>query len=200
MTVGVILVVFLGCLVFLPTWLVEHALGERTASALTAADWLGAVNDARSTLLLGLGGLLALGGIALGAVVTLRQVHISREGQFIDLFTKAIKQLAGDKLPVRLGGGYAMEQIAEAAPHYLGHVRRCWPPSSGSRCHGHRPGPGGRMPVRLPIMASSVTMWPVPSRSWPVAPWCYLERHRIGEGGPARCRTDLIRLKHSLKS
>jgi hypothetical protein len=103
-TVVVILAVFLGCLVFLPAWLVQHALGASTTSALTAADRLQAENEVRSTLLQGLAGLLALGGIALGAVVTLRQVHTSREGQFIDLFTTAIEQMASDKMTVRHSG------------------------------------------------------------------------------------------------
>lgn len=122
LTVVIVIAVFTGCLVFLPTWLVEHALREHATSVLSAADRLRAENDVRSTLLQGLGGLLALGGIALGAVVTMRQVHTSREGQFIDLFTKAIDQLASEKVTVRHGGVYAMEQIAENAPHYRGHV------------------------------------------------------------------------------
>jgi hypothetical protein len=80
------------------------------------------VNDVRATLMQGLAGLLALGGIALGAAATMRQVRVNREGQFIDLFTKAIEHLASDEVAVRHGGVYAMEQIAVTAPHYRGHV------------------------------------------------------------------------------
>ncbi|GAA0981919.1 pentapeptide repeat-containing protein [Acrocarpospora macrocephala] len=147
-TVIAIIAVFLGSLAFLPTWLVQHSLGDHTASALAAADRLRAENDVRSTLLQGLGGLLALGGIALGAVVTMRQVSTSREGQFIDLFTKAIEHLASEKTSVRHGGVYAMEQIAETAPHYRGHVAALlasfirqqapWPPSEPAHTDAER--------------------------------------------------------------
>ncbi|WP_433445068.1 hypothetical protein [Nonomuraea sp. CA-141351] len=47
---------------------------------------------------------------------------MSREGQFIDLFNKALEHLASSDLARRHGGVYAMEQIAETAPHYRGHV------------------------------------------------------------------------------
>src|SRR6476646_7631105 len=52
------------CIVFGPAWIVGGGSG------LTRADRLNAENDVRSTLLQGLGGLLALGGVALGAVMT----------------------------------------------------------------------------------------------------------------------------------
>jgi hypothetical protein len=42
-----------------------------------------------------LGCLLTFGGVTFGAVMTLRQVHAHREGHTVDLFTKAIDQLAG---------------------------------------------------------------------------------------------------------
>ncbi|GII29973.1 hypothetical protein Pmi06nite_34150 [Planotetraspora mira] len=156
LTVVVVIAAFLGCLMFLPAWLVEHAVGERAAAALTAADRLQAENDVRSTLLQGLGGLLALGGIALGAAATMRQVHISREGQFIDLFTKAIEDLASDKLSVRHGGVYAMEQIAETAPHYRGHVAALlasfvrqqapWPKTASADADAVRPAHHAELP------------------------------------------------------
>jgi hypothetical protein len=78
-------------------------LASGPESGLTAAERLSAENDVRSTLLQGLGGLLALGGVAFGAVVTLRQVRASSEGRSIDLFTKAIDQLASDQVSVRHG-------------------------------------------------------------------------------------------------
>jgi hypothetical protein len=142
--VGVLLA---ACVVFLPAVIVRGDLAS--ADALSAADRLKATNDVRATLLQGLAALLALGGIALGAMVTMRQIRVSREGQFIDLFTKAIEHLASDQVNVRHGGVYAMEQIAEAAPHYRGHVAALlasfvrqqapWPPTGDSereRYHG----------------------------------------------------------------
>jgi len=40
---------------------------------------------------------------------------LTQRGQVTDRFTKAIEQLGGDKLDVRLGGVYALEQIARDA-------------------------------------------------------------------------------------
>ena len=110
------------CVAFTPGWIVQHDLGARALSALSPADRLKAINDVRATVLQGLAALVALGGIGLGAAVTLRQVRVSREGQFIDLFTKALEQLSSNEVVVRQGGAYAMEQIADAAPHYRGHI------------------------------------------------------------------------------
>lgn len=107
-------------------------------AGLTSAERLKAENDVRSTLLQGVGGLLALGGVALGAVMTLRQVRANREGHTIGLFTKAIDHLASDQVSVRHGGVYALEQLSELDARYRGHahalltafVRRHapWPP------------------------------------------------------------------------
>jgi hypothetical protein len=99
-----------------PRWIVDAGVG------LTAAERLQAENDVRATLLQALGGLLALGGVTLGAVMTLRQVQANRDGQLIDLFTKAIDQLASDRVSVRQGGMYALEQLAELSPRHRGHV------------------------------------------------------------------------------
>jgi hypothetical protein len=120
------------CVVFGPAWVVGNG------SDLTTADRLAAENDVRSTLLQGLGGLLALSGVAVGAVMTLRQVRANREGHSIDLFTKAIDQLASDQVSVRHGGVRALEQLSELDARYRGHahalltafVRRHapWPP------------------------------------------------------------------------
>lgn len=159
-------VLLVGAVIFLPGWIVRNDLGPGDISALSAADRLQAVTSVRTTLLQGLAGLAALGGIALGTVVTMRQVRVSREGQFIDLFTRAIEHLASDKMAVRHGGVYAMEQIAGAAPHYRGHVAALlaafvrqqapWPPArpeeevSGERERYHgglRDDVGGAMAV-----------------------------------------------------
>lgn len=114
---GVVLVVLLGMGVVLgPRWIVGPGVG------LSAAERLRAENDVRATLLQALGGLLALGGVALGAAMTLRQVRANRDGQLIDLFTRAIEQLASERLSVRQGGMYALEQLADLSPRHRGHV------------------------------------------------------------------------------
>jgi len=102
------------CIVFGPAWIAGGGSG------LTRVDRLNAENEVRSTLLQGLGGLLALGGVALGAVMTLRQVRANREGHSIELFTKAIDLLASDQVGVRHGGVYALEQLAGLDGSYRG--------------------------------------------------------------------------------
>ncbi|MBO3750507.1 pentapeptide repeat-containing protein [Streptosporangiaceae bacterium NEAU-GS5] len=108
--------------VFLPGWIVLHDLGAAPASTFPAVDRLTAVNDVRATLLQGMAAAVALSGIGLGATMTLRQIRVHREGQFIDRFSKAIEHLSSDHIGTRMGGVYAMEQIAEVAPDYRGHI------------------------------------------------------------------------------
>src|SRR5690348_5962170 len=84
--VGVAAVLLVACAVFAPAWIVRHDLGAGGGPALPAGDRLKAVNDVRATLLQGLAAAAALGGIGLGTVMTLRQIRVTREGQFIDRF------------------------------------------------------------------------------------------------------------------
>lgn len=69
-------------------------------------------NDARSSVLQSLAGLL----VVVGAMATWRQVHISREGQITERFTRAVDQLGSDNVDVRIGGIYALERIATNSP------------------------------------------------------------------------------------
>lgn len=71
-------------------------------------------NDARTTILQGMGGLAILGGLLL----TLRQLRINKEGQITERFTNAISQLGNSdgKLQVTLGGIYSLERIARDSP------------------------------------------------------------------------------------
>jgi hypothetical protein len=122
------------CIVFGP------ALLAGPQSGLTSAERLSAENAVRSTLLQGLVSLLALSGVAIGAVVTLGQVKTSREVRSIDLFNKAIDLLASDQVSVRQGGVYALEQLSELDARYRGHAHALltsfvcqhapWPPSN----------------------------------------------------------------------
>ena len=98
--------IFLGALlaviVFLPPRVVEHPRD------LSTADWLKSVQDLRATILQGLGGLALLGTLYFSA----RTLRLNRRGQLTERFTKAIEQVGSDKLAMRLGGIYALEQIA----------------------------------------------------------------------------------------
>jgi hypothetical protein len=111
---GLALVVFglvvLSLLVF-PGYLVQRSLDATGFPTLSAAERLKAENDARTTLLQGVAGLV----LVVGAGATWRQLQINREGQITERFNKAIDHLgeAGDdKIDVRLGGIYALERIA----------------------------------------------------------------------------------------
>jgi pentapeptide repeat protein len=66
-------------------------------------------NDVRTTLLQAVGGAVVL----TGAWVAWRQLHLSREGQITERFTRAIDQLGNTQVGIRLGGIYALERIAK---------------------------------------------------------------------------------------
>jgi hypothetical protein len=65
-------------------------------------------NDARTTLIQGLGGLVLLVGLYL----TLRNLQLTQYRQITEHYTRAVEQLGSDKLEVRLGAIYALERIA----------------------------------------------------------------------------------------
>jgi hypothetical protein len=65
-------------------------------------------NDARTTLLQGLGGAAVL----LGVYFTFRQLRIARQGQVTERFTRAVDQLGHESPDVQLGGIYALQQIS----------------------------------------------------------------------------------------
>lgn len=69
-------------------------------------------NSVRSTLLQLTAGLLVIAG----AAATWRQVHVNREGQITDRFTRAIEQLGNDNVDIRIGAIYALERIARNSP------------------------------------------------------------------------------------
>jgi uncharacterized protein YjbI with pentapeptide repeats len=93
-------------------------------------------NDARTTLLQGLGAVLVLIGASIGASVTLRQVRatrdqiretatasrnqlkLSEQGQVTDRYTRAVEQLGHEKAPVRLGALYSLDHLAQDNPEY----------------------------------------------------------------------------------
>jgi uncharacterized protein YjbI with pentapeptide repeats len=65
-------------------------------------------NDARTTLIQGLGGLVLL----LGLYFTLRNLQLTQDKQITEHYTRAVEQLGSDRLSVRLGAIYALERIA----------------------------------------------------------------------------------------
>jgi hypothetical protein len=129
-------------------------------------------NDVRTTLLQGLGGLAVL----LAAFYTYqqvqtgrRQLNLAQQGQVTERFTRAVDQLGSDHLDVRLGGIYALEQIArdstddrgtigEVLTAYIrGHAP--WPP----RLDGQPPADAAiedvpELQVRAPDIQASLTV------------------------------------------
>ncbi|MEW1840763.1 hypothetical protein AB0392_22695 [Nonomuraea angiospora] len=88
----------LACALFLPRYLLAWDLG----TAKPPADYATAVNNIRSALLQGVGGLVLL----IGAYLTWRQLQLSRHGQTTESFAAAI---------AHLGGIYALERIARSS-------------------------------------------------------------------------------------
>jgi hypothetical protein len=80
--------VVLSLLVF-PSYLVQRSLKATGTGTLGAPERLKAENDARTTLLQAVAGLV----LVVGAGATWRQIQINREGQITERFSKAIDHL-----------------------------------------------------------------------------------------------------------
>jgi uncharacterized protein YjbI with pentapeptide repeats len=82
----------------------------------SAADLAKAESDFRGHLIQAIGGVV----LAAGAYFTGRTFALNRAGQHTDRFTRAVEQLASDKLDIRVGGIFALERIArESKTYYL---------------------------------------------------------------------------------
>jgi hypothetical protein len=98
-------------------WLVPPTLYRDARGSDDAR--LKAVTDTRTALLAGLVGLGALGTFWLNSRVyriTARTFEVTERGHLTDRYAKAIEQLGSVTLDVRLGGIYALEQIANDSP------------------------------------------------------------------------------------
>jgi uncharacterized protein YjbI with pentapeptide repeats len=91
-----------------PEWELRH-LSPDTLGAVKQHEL---INESRKTLAQIVAGFLLLAGF----YFTWRQLSLSLQGQITDRFTKAIDQLASDKLAARLGGIYALERISKDSP------------------------------------------------------------------------------------
>jgi uncharacterized protein YjbI with pentapeptide repeats len=103
-----------ACILALPALIVPAQ--PRPAQGVGAVDRLRLENErialrnqVRTTLLQAFGGVFFL----VTALLTWRQIQVNKQGQVTERFTRAIEHLGSDdKLDVRLGGIYALEQIA----------------------------------------------------------------------------------------
>jgi uncharacterized protein YjbI with pentapeptide repeats len=117
---ALVVALFLTSAFWFPALIVKDPTKQELAQLPDTAARLKALNDAQTTrngvrgnLLQGIGGLLILGTFFVG-ILTIRT---NRRGQDTDRFTKSIDQLGEEKVEVRLGGIYALQQIAEL-PRY----------------------------------------------------------------------------------
>lgn len=187
------LVLLIACTTVLPVLIVRAEVTAAQLAAMSPADYVKAVNDARATLLQGVVGAVLL----LGAYGTWRQLthnvadsreqrEIERQGQITERFGRSVELLGHETLSARLGGVYALDRIAaestrdrEAIVHVLAaHVRTrsSWPPPDGAEHPADRP-IEATPPLRVRAMDVQAALtvlgrWgPTEdgSRSWPTA-------------------------------
>jgi Pentapeptide repeats (8 copies) len=86
----------------------RHAASWRGQPGVELKDLPKLENDARTTLIQGLGGLVLL----IGLYLTLKNFQLTQDKQITEHYTRAVEQLVSDRLAVRLGAIYALERIA----------------------------------------------------------------------------------------
>jgi hypothetical protein len=102
-----------AAVVLLVVWVWPPRLNRRPAgSTITQAEWLTAVNATRASLVLLLAGSAAL----VTVLYTVKTYALTRAGQVTDRYTKAVDQLASEKVAVRIGGLNALERISRDSP------------------------------------------------------------------------------------
>src|SRR5215468_6955709 len=124
---GGLLAAVAAVLAVLVVWKVPQWQTEPSRTLMTPRDLLLVQNELRQTVLLCLGGVAIAGGLAVlwrRAAANERAARDSlaanREAQGVEHFTRAIAQLADDRLEVRVGAVYALAQLAaeSAARHW----------------------------------------------------------------------------------
>ena len=136
LVLGLLVVLLLACVLWIPSWLYPSLTETDLRGVPDAAkvqELKGArlklQNDARTTLVQGLGAVLVLTGAGIGASVTLRQIRetatanrnqlqLGEQGQVTDRYATAVEQLGHEKAPVRLGALYSLEHLAQDNPEY----------------------------------------------------------------------------------
>lgn len=81
-------------------------------SGATPSDEIKAVSDARTAVVQLIGGV----ALAIGLIFTARTYRLTRTGQLTDRFSTAVTQLSDAEAVVRIGGIYALEQVATESP------------------------------------------------------------------------------------
>jgi hypothetical protein len=108
-------IIVVAAVAFVLVWLLIPPLLYHSVAGSDEAR-LKAITDTRTALLAGLVGIGALGTFWLNSRVyriTARTLQVTERGQVTDRYSKAIEQLGSATVDVRLGGIYALEQIAK---------------------------------------------------------------------------------------
>jgi hypothetical protein len=101
------LAIVAAAILMLVVWILPSVLTEDPHIS-SPAEQQKAVTDTRT----GLVALLVVIGAVGGLAYTARSYGLSRAGQITDRYSKAIEQLGAASLDVRMGGIYALEQLA----------------------------------------------------------------------------------------
>jgi hypothetical protein len=102
---GIVAVILLALIIKVPQWQAASWQGQ---PGVELKDLPKLENDARTTLIQGLGGLILLSGLGF----TLWNLRLTQDRQITEHYTRAVEQLGSEKLAVRLGAIYALERIA----------------------------------------------------------------------------------------
>ncbi|HUB98458.1 MAG TPA: pentapeptide repeat-containing protein [Solirubrobacterales bacterium] len=117
--VGLVVILLVLAVFFVPDWIVKSPAGidELSGSELVQAELSveQTRNSVRTTLVQAIGGALVLLTFAVG----FGQLIVTRQGQLVDRFTKTIDQMGDESLDVRLGGIFALQQIARRPEYAL---------------------------------------------------------------------------------
>jgi uncharacterized protein YjbI with pentapeptide repeats len=106
---GVGLYAFVGLVIVIIVWIVVLYVPRYIQyGAINASDKATAEASFRGSLVQAIVGLTVLGGL----YYTARNLRLSRAGQLTDRFSKAIEQIGNSDINVRIGGLYALEQVA----------------------------------------------------------------------------------------
>lgn len=175
------LVILLGAMIVIPRLLYPPLTAaelrqlpseEARIQLQQAQDQL--AGNARSAVLQGLAGLV----VVVGAAATWWQVHISREGQITDRFSKAVGHLGSQNVIVRIGGIYALERIGKNSATDRDHIlfllgafvrnRAPWPVDASDR-PPHQP-PRRRRSLPWTVKNRKGRSSPFPPVDWRL-PW-----------------------------
>ncbi len=152
-----------------PPWLLD-------TSGLSGADLAKARNDFRGTILTALGGLAVIVGAIVGGLnlrETGRQnravLELQRRGQVTERFTRAIDQLGQqgpDKLDVRIGAVYALEQIAQDSAELHWPIMEVLTAYLREHARGHPAAEAGEMPQDVPAVLPEADFLEEIARDW----------------------------------